>query len=74
MDKLLLLTNRPWALTAGKPICRTSIGISRFPDDGQTVEELLHKADQVLYQAKDAGKGRAFFTDGKYSRSVDRLL
>jgi len=35
-----------------------SIGIAVFPDDGETAEALLAKADEALYQAKRAGRGR----------------
>lgn len=35
-----------------------SIGISKFPDDGTTYEELFKKADACLYIAKDKGKNR----------------
>jgi diguanylate cyclase (GGDEF)-like protein/PAS domain S-box-containing protein len=41
----------------------TSIGISLFPDDGQTTGELLQNADAAMYRAKDAGRNRyQFFT------------
>jgi len=33
-----------------------SIGVSLFPEDGVTAEELLKKADIALYAAKDAGR------------------
>lgn len=33
-----------------------SIGIAFYPKDGTTYEELLHHADQALYQAKSKGK------------------
>lgn len=74
IDRLLLRSAKPWRLDNGSPVCRTSIGISRYPDDGRNIEILLHKADRALYEAKAAGKGRAMFTDGKYSRSIDQLL
>ena len=35
-----------------------SIGIAVFPEDGETAEALLAKADEALYQAKRAGRGR----------------
>ena len=35
-----------------------SCGISKFPDDGTTYEELFRKADGCLYIAKDKGKSR----------------
>ena len=33
-----------------------SIGISRFPDDGSTFEEMIKKADAAMYAAKKAGR------------------
>ena len=35
-----------------------SIGLATFPKDGQTLEELIEKADQSLYQAKQTGRNR----------------
>ena len=41
-----------------------SIGISIFPKDGNTSEELLQKSDIAMYKAKQKGRGRfLFFTD-----------
>ncbi|MDP6686133.1 MAG: sensor domain-containing diguanylate cyclase, partial [Candidatus Omnitrophota bacterium] len=33
-----------------------SIGVASFPDDGETKEELISKADRALYEAKRTGK------------------
>ncbi len=35
-----------------------SIGVATYPDDGQSVEELLRFADKCLYQAKNQGRNR----------------
>ena len=35
-----------------------SIGVSAFPDDGDSAEGVLHAADEALYEAKRAGRNR----------------
>jgi diguanylate cyclase (GGDEF)-like protein len=35
-----------------------SIGIASLPEDAQSIEELIHKADDALYQAKNSGKNK----------------
>lgn len=41
-----------------------SVGIARYPQDAHDYEDLLHKADVALYQAKSWGKNcYAFYTD-----------
>lgn len=42
-----------------------SIGISLYPQDGTTLDELYAKADEALYQAKRKGKNRFIFVSQK---------
>ncbi|MFN2382623.1 MAG: diguanylate cyclase domain-containing protein, partial [Guyparkeria sp.] len=35
-----------------------SVGVTLVPSDGDSIEALLKNADQALYAAKDAGRGR----------------
>ena len=35
-----------------------SLGVSLFPDDANTAEDLIEKADQALYRAKHGGRNR----------------
>jgi diguanylate cyclase len=39
-----------------------SIGISRFPDDGDTAQTLLHNADSAMYRTKTGGRNGYRFT------------
>jgi len=47
-------------LTTHKLSCKltASIGIAVYPDHGQTMDELLSKADKAMYQVKETGKNR----------------
>ena len=47
-----------YALPKGVPHLTMSIGISTFPYDGGDKDNLIHKADIALYEAKRAGKNR----------------
>ncbi|MEA5003896.1 MAG: GGDEF domain-containing protein, partial [Christensenella sp.] len=52
---------KPWKLKTGEIYCSASIGVSCYPEDGTTAEELLKKADMAMYQVKKAGgKGMCF--------------
>lgn len=51
-----------------------SIGISRYPEHGDTVDSLLRSADVAMYQAKRSGKGCVFnFDESLASESRERL-
>jgi diguanylate cyclase (GGDEF)-like protein len=41
------------------PRVKASIGISIFPKDGTTAEELINSADEAMYRAKQAKTGYA---------------
>lgn len=50
-----------------------SIGISMFPKHSQFNEELLIKADQALYSAKEQGKNRVEIWNNNLSNSLNRM-
>lgn len=47
-----------------------SVGVAMYPYDGIEVNELLTKADIVLYKAKDSQKGEAIFYDEVINKQV----
>lgn len=52
---------KPWKLKKGDIYCNTSIGVSCYPDDGLTGEELIHKADLAMYKVKKLGGANICF-------------
>jgi diguanylate cyclase (GGDEF)-like protein/PAS domain S-box-containing protein len=51
-----------------------SIGIALYPDDADTVTDLVKQADQAMYAAKNAGRGRFnFFTKALQDASELRI-
>ncbi|AVE07613.1 diguanylate phosphodiesterase [Pseudomonas palleroniana] len=64
----------PIELAGRRMVMTTSIGISVFPDDGLTCEELLKTADLALYQSKDNGRNNlSFFSSNLKTRAFLEL-
>lgn len=61
LDEIKALFTKPWMLKGADYYCTMSMGVVRFPTNGDTVEELIKKADIALYVAKCAGKNRIEF-------------
>jgi len=47
-----------------------SVGISSFPADGATAEELLKSADTAMYRAKAGGRAQSVFFEEKMNREA----
>ena len=72
-QRIIESLQRPVNIAGRDHYVRASIGITLFPDDGNTIEELLRNADLAMYQAKDSGRSRAVFFDSKMARASTQL-
>ena len=78
LDKIVTqiteIFSKPWFLKGTDYYCTASMGIVRFPADGDNVQDLIKKADMALFEAKKSGKNQyAFYGDGLESGSFKRL-
>ncbi len=74
LDDICKVFEKPWFLKGADYYCTMSMGIVRFPTDGDTVQELIKKADLALLEAKREGKNRCeFYTAEEEGKSFKRL-
>jgi len=53
----------------------SSIGVSIYPDDGNTLEALLKNADTAMYKAKEEGRNRYKFFQAAMNKEIyDRMV
>ena len=55
-QKILRVLRKPFAIDNHELMITTSIGITIFPDDGDTADSLLKNADIAMYRAKERGR------------------
>jgi diguanylate cyclase (GGDEF)-like protein/PAS domain S-box-containing protein len=64
----------PFRLDEHEVFVTGSVGISLYPNDGETVEALLKNADAAMYHAKDSGRGNyQFYDESMNARAMQRL-
>ena len=71
-ERILSELNTPYTINGKLITVTASIGISVFPEDGQTTEDLLRKADLAMYKAKSCGKNTYHFYTEELSYSQHR--
>ena len=60
-QRIMQRMKEPIDLGGRRMVMTTSIGVSIFPDDGNSAEELLKHADLALSQSKDSGRNSLHF-------------
>jgi len=63
-NNLIAALAQPFEIDGQKLYAGGTVGIALFPEDGNTAEDLLKRADTAMYRAKELGRGRhAFFKE-----------
>lgn len=66
--------SKPWFLKGEDYYCTMSMGIACFPSDGNSVDDLIRKADMALMAAKRRGKNCVEYYNDKDQASTYRRL
>ena len=73
-DRIISVLKPPFNCEGHQFVITPSIGIAMFPQDGNTVEELIMNADMAMYRAKSAGRNNyKFFSETMRVKSLHRL-
>ncbi len=67
--KIVAAMVEPIDIDGKKHAMTTSIGIALFPQDAQSVEDLMDSADRALYRAKHGGRNRWSFANEASART-----
>lgn len=70
-QRILEALNKPFYLGHEQVRISTSIGITIYPTDAQSPEDLIRNADQAMYLSKAAGRNRLSYF--KHSMQVDAI-
>ena len=58
LESITEVFSRPWFLKDTDYYCTMSMGVIKFPEQGEDVQDLIKKADVTMYEAKHGGKNR----------------
>jgi diguanylate cyclase (GGDEF)-like protein len=73
-ERIVAALEHPFDLDGILLDVRASVGLARFPDHGDTVDELLRRADVALYCAKASQQTVEVYAAALDHYTVDRLL
>lgn len=73
-EKLIEVINAPFEVAQYNLQITTSIGISIYPEDGNTASAILKSADTAMYCSKESGRNQFSFYEKEMNQRVERRL
>jgi diguanylate cyclase (GGDEF)-like protein len=73
--RILEAVSLPYALEGQEVFISTSIGISLYPFDASTANDLIRNADGAMYQAKEQGRnGYQIYDESMNAKALERII
>jgi diguanylate cyclase (GGDEF)-like protein/PAS domain S-box-containing protein len=72
--KIVSTFQQPFTIKGQEIHTSVSIGISVYPDDGATLDQLMQYADMAMYQAKENGRNNYCFFSHELRRSSEKKM
>ena len=73
-ERVLSAISQPFQIGQSEIHLTASVGVARYPEDGDSRVELLRKADTAMYSAKEAGRGRKIDYSNELGIKVDERV
>jgi diguanylate cyclase (GGDEF)-like protein len=74
LQRILTSVSQPWLMDERELNITCSLGVSRYPEDGDDVETLLKNADSAMYKAKEVGRNNfQFFASNMHAQVPNHL-
>jgi diguanylate cyclase (GGDEF)-like protein/PAS domain S-box-containing protein len=74
LQRILNSVSQPWLMDERELNITCSLGVSRYPEDGEDVETLLKNADSAMYKAKEVGRNNfQFFASNMHAQVPNHL-
>jgi diguanylate cyclase (GGDEF)-like protein len=74
IDKIIKTMEEPFSINEIEIYTTFSIGISSYPEDGNTSDELIRNADTAMYKAKDNGKNNYHFYNAEMTKIAQERM
>lgn len=69
--KLVTMFQEPFTIKGQEIYCSVSIGISIYPDDGTSLDQIMQNADMAMSQAKNNGRNKFCFFSNEMRRFLE---
>jgi diguanylate cyclase (GGDEF)-like protein/PAS domain S-box-containing protein len=74
IERIRQRVSAPIRVAGREILTSTSIGVGRFPPDGDTVDRVMRAADAAMYHAKSLGKNNCQFYSSELNQAVHQHL